>query len=65
VNDLLEVANVVIGALEEAGIRYTVGGSRASSFSGEPRASIDVDILVEAAVGDLLARVWRHFGDGS
>lgn len=45
--DLLEVASLVIEALDRAGIRYTVGGSLASSFSGEPRASIDVDIVVD------------------
>ena len=28
---------------------YTIGGSLASSFSGEPRASIDVDIVVDLA----------------
>jgi hypothetical protein len=47
--DLLEVASLVIEALERVGIRYTVGGSLASSFSGEPRASIDVDIVVDMA----------------
>lgn len=47
--DLLEVASLVIEALDRAGVRYTVGGSLASSFSGEPRASIDVDIVVDMA----------------
>jgi len=47
VNDLLEVTSVVIAALERAGVLYTVGGSLASSFSGEPRSSIDADILVD------------------
>ena len=46
-SDLLEVASFVIEALDRAGVRYTVGGSLASSFSGEPRASIDVDIVVD------------------
>lgn len=45
--DLLEVTWLVIVALDTAGVRYTVGGSLASSFSGEPRASIDADILVD------------------
>ncbi len=45
--DLIEVASLVIAALEQAGVRYTVGGSLASSFSGEPRSSIDADILVD------------------
>ena len=47
--DLLDVASFVIEALNRAAIRYTVGGSLASSFSGEPRASIDVDIVVDMA----------------
>lgn len=46
-NDLLGVALRVIDVLERSGIRYTIGGSMASSFSGEPRASIDVDIVVD------------------
>ena len=45
--DLLDVAWMVVQALEASGVRYTVGGSLASSFSGEPRASIDADILVQ------------------
>lgn len=48
--DLIDVAGVVIAALERLDVRYTVGGSLASSFSGEPRASIDADILVELTV---------------
>jgi len=48
-NDLLGVALQVIDALDACGIRYTIGGSLASSFSGEPRASIDVDIVVDLA----------------
>ncbi len=45
-NDLLSVALQVTDALDGCGIRYTIGGSLASSFSGEPRASVDVDIVV-------------------
>jgi hypothetical protein len=46
-NDLLAVALQVTDALDRCGTRYTIGGSLASSFSGEPRASIDVDIVVD------------------
>ena len=45
--DLIEVTALVVAALEGVGVPYTVGGSLASSFSGEPRASIDADILVD------------------
>ncbi|ODS54675.1 MAG: hypothetical protein ABS36_10940 [Acidobacteria bacterium SCN 69-37] len=45
-SDMVVVASAVIDALEGLGVRYSVGGSMASSFGGEPRASIDVDIVV-------------------
>jgi len=45
VTDLLEVTLLVTDSLDAHGIRYTVGGSLASSFSGEPRASIDADVV--------------------
>ena len=38
---------MVTGALEISGVPYTIGGSLASSFSGEPRFTQDVDILVD------------------
>jgi hypothetical protein len=53
----LEVALLVVEALDRCGIAYSIGGSLASSFSGEPRASIDVDIVVRitaAGVGPFL-----------
>jgi hypothetical protein len=46
VDDPVEVALVVAAALDTCGVPYSVGGSLASSFSGEPRASIDADIVV-------------------
>lgn len=36
-------------ALEGAGVRYAVGGSRASTAFGEPRFTNDVDILADFA----------------
>jgi hypothetical protein len=47
VNDPIDVALLVIAALESCGAHYTIGGSIASSVSGEPRASIDADIVVD------------------
>jgi hypothetical protein len=47
VTDPLAAALLVTSALEGCGVRYTVGGSIASSISGEPRASMDADILVD------------------
>ena len=48
-DDLLAVTLTVTTALERCGVNYSVGGSLASSFSGEPRASIDADIVVDLA----------------
>ena len=45
--DALQVAVCVCAILETLGIRYAVGGSIASGFAGEPRATIDVDIVVQ------------------
>jgi hypothetical protein len=40
-------------ALEEAGVRYAVGGSWASTAFGEPRFTNDVDILAEFSFASL------------
>ena len=47
--DALEVALVVARALDRAGVAYFVGGSIASSFQGEPRATNDIDFVVDLA----------------
>ncbi len=44
---VLDVLGLVVSALDRARVRYTIGGSLASSFAGEPRASLDADIVVE------------------
>lgn len=44
--DVLDIALVVARALEEVGIAYFLGGSLASSFQGEPRATNDIDFVV-------------------
>jgi hypothetical protein len=46
-DDLLDVTLAVTAALDQCGIPYTVGGSLASSVSGEPRASLDADVVVQ------------------
>lgn len=45
-NDPVAVALRVARILEASGLRYLVGGSLASSLSGEPRSTLDVDIVV-------------------
>ena len=45
-NDPVSVALSVAQIFEACGLRYLVGGSLASSLSGEPRSTLDVDIVV-------------------
>jgi len=47
------VALYAADALESCGVRYVVGGSLASSISGEPRSTLDVDIVVEMSEADV------------
>ncbi|HUP50353.1 MAG TPA: hypothetical protein VNA04_16370 [Thermoanaerobaculia bacterium] len=62
--DPLRVAAQIAAILEEAGIRYVIGGSLASSIHGEPRLSIDLDIMIEVSeemVGGLVQRLRPDF----
>lgn len=43
--DPIGIAIVVAGHLEALGILHTVGGSIASSFAGDPRSTVDIDIV--------------------
>lgn len=45
--DPIEVALRVADALDRCGIMYLVGGSVASSINGEPRSTLDIDMVVE------------------
>jgi hypothetical protein len=47
VSDPIRVALIVAAALEACHVRYLVGGSLASAVSGEPRSTLDVDLVVE------------------
>ena len=47
------VALYAADALESCGVRYVVGGSLASSISGEPRSTLDVDIVIEMSEADV------------
>jgi hypothetical protein len=44
--DPVFVATLVTRTLDTLGIGHTIGGSIASSFAGEPRSTIDIDIVV-------------------
>jgi hypothetical protein len=62
--DPIQVALTVADALEHSGIRYLVGGSLASSLSGEPRSTLDVDLVVsitEQDVGKFVDRLGDEF----
>ena len=56
-NDLdpLSVALRVAAAIEKCGGRYFVGGSLASAFQGEPRATNDIDLVVDLPLSKITA----------
>ena len=55
--DVVDIALQVTEALERCGIGYFLGGSLASSFQGEPRATNDVDLVVDLQEGQVEALV--------
>jgi len=55
--DPVAVAISIAQVLDACGLRYLVGGSLASSMSGEPRSTLDVDIVVALAASDVAALV--------
>jgi hypothetical protein len=62
--DPIQIALKVADALESCGLRYLVGGSLASSLSGEPRSTLDVDLVVaisEDGIGPFLDKLGDEF----
>lgn len=62
--DPIDTALLVAGHLDALGILHTIGGSIASSFAGEPRSTIDIDIvaaLEERHVDALVAALSPEF----
>lgn len=55
-----ELLGLVVSALREAGIDYMLTGSIVSSLQGEPRATHDIDLVVEIPLGKL-PRLLRFF----
>ena len=55
--DPLGVALMVTAVLDRLGVAWTVGGSLASSVAGEPRSTIDVDIVAALKPGHVPALV--------
>jgi hypothetical protein len=62
--DPITIALLVARALEACDVRYLVGGSVASSLTGEPRSTLDVDLVVamsEADVEPFLSALGKEF----
>src|SRR5688500_7216851 len=56
--NVLAIALDVAGRLERVHVRYVIGGSLASSVHGEPRATMDVDVVADlplAAIAPFVA----------
>jgi len=54
----------VAAILEELGIRYVIGGSVASSLMGEPRSTLDLDVMIVCdadSVRNLVGRLQEAF----
>jgi len=63
-DDIIGVTIQVARALDACGVVYSVGGSLASGFSGEPRFTLDVDIVVAlepAQIEPLVALLGTEF----
>jgi hypothetical protein len=60
--DIVDVALAVARAFEHAGIAYFLGGSLASSLQGEPRATNDIDFVVDMVEGQI-ASLTASLGD--
>ncbi|HEY3384229.1 MAG TPA: hypothetical protein VGK32_20925 [Vicinamibacterales bacterium] len=62
--DPIETALLVVRQLDALHIRHTIGGSIASSFAGEPRSTVDIDIVValeERHIDALVAALSAEF----
>lgn len=52
-SDPIDVAMIVAAVLGELGVAYVIGGAVASSVHGEPRATEDLDIVVDLGPDDV------------
>jgi hypothetical protein len=55
--DPIAVALRVTRVLDALGIAHSIGGSIASSFAGEPRSTVDIDVVAALAATDVAAFV--------
>ena len=51
------------GILDRIGVRYTIGGSIAASFAGEPRSTIDIDVVAALQHADVDPLITELGGD--
>ncbi len=61
---VLRVAMRVAEALEACHVRYLIGGSLASSIHGEPRSTLDIDMVVDlpsSAIAGFISRLGDEF----
>jgi hypothetical protein len=61
--DPIGIAAVLAKILDEIGIRYVIGGSVAASAYGEPRTTLDVDVMIEADESQIRALVGKVAND--
>lgn len=59
-NEPLEVALLVTQSLDKLGVSYLIGGSVASTLYGEPRATMDADIIADLRSFVRKHRVFDH-----
>lgn len=53
----LDVVLLVARACDACGVRYVLGGSLASSVSGEPRATLDADLMIDLGLPSIACLV--------
>ena len=58
--DPIAVALRVTQVLERLGVSHTIGGSIAASFAGEPRATIDIDVVAAVDMTNLPTADQEH-----
>lgn len=57
------MAAILAAHLDGLGIRYMIGGSVASAYHGEPRTTLDLDLVIDANEAQVRALAGRIAGD--
>jgi hypothetical protein len=63
-SDPIDVVLQVTGILDRLGVAHTIGGSIASSLAGEPRSTVDIDVVAaieERHVAAIVAALTTEF----